>query len=91
MTDGSSLKSVTFSHPFWLEGVEGTFPPGTYEVEEMREAVGGLEFVGYRRTRTTIALPGSNVAYVSRQIVEVDPAELEAALTRDAEAQHVEA
>jgi hypothetical protein len=35
---------------------------------------------------TTIALPASNTAHVSRQIVEVEPANLEAALASDAEA-----
>jgi len=86
MTEASSFKSVSFAHPFSLDGIEGTFPPGTYAIEETREAVSGLSFIGYRRTKTTIELPSSNTAYVSRQLVEVEPAELEAALARDAEA-----
>ena len=88
MTDTSSQKSVTFAHPFSLDGVEGMYPPGTYAISETREQVEGLSFIGYRRTKTTIELPGSNPAYVSRQLVEVEPAELEAALARDARADH---
>jgi hypothetical protein len=88
MTETSNQRSVTFAHPFSLEGVEGMYPPGTYAIAETREQVEGLSFIGYRRTKTTIELPGSNPAYVSRQLVEVEPDELEAALARDARVDH---
>jgi len=88
MTEMSNQRSVTFAHPFSLDGVEGMYPPGTYAISETREQVEGLSFIGYRRTKTTIELPGSNPAYVSRQLVEVEPDELEAALARDAKADH---
>jgi hypothetical protein len=88
MTETSNQRSVTFAHPFSLDGVEGMYPPGTYAISETREQVEGLSFIGYRRTKTTIELPGSNPAYVSRQLVEVEPDELEAALARDAKADH---
>jgi hypothetical protein len=84
MTDCAAQRSVTFAHPFSLEGVDGTFSPGTYVIEESREAVEGLSFIGYRRTKTTIELPEPNASYSSRQIVEVEPAVLEAALALDA-------
>jgi len=84
MTETSSQRSVTFAHPFSLDGIEGMYPPGTYAISETREQVDGLSFIGYRRTKTTIELPGSNPAYVSRQVVEVEPEELAAALARDA-------
>ena len=48
--------TVSFAHPFSLSGIEGTFPAGTYAVEETREPVEGLSFIGYRRTKTTIEL-----------------------------------
>ena len=79
--------------PVFIErngGMEGTFPAGTYAVEETREPVEGLSFIGYRRTKTTIELPSSNAAYVARQLVEVEPADLEAALATDAETSHVQ-
>jgi hypothetical protein len=84
VTEGSSQKSVTFAHSFSLGGVDGVFAPGTYQVEETREPVEGLSFIGYRRTKTTIELPEPNVAYHARQIIEVEPIDLEAALARDA-------
>jgi hypothetical protein len=75
---------VTFAHSFSLNGVDGVFAPGTYVVEETREPLQGLAFIGYRRTKTTIELPAASAAYHARQIVEVEPSELEAALARDA-------
>lgn len=56
-----------------------------HAIEESREPVGGLSFIGYRRTKTMIELPGANAAYSSRQILEVEPADLAAALARDVE------
>jgi hypothetical protein len=85
MIESSGQIMVSFANPFSLNGIEGTFPAGTYTVEETREPVEGLSFIGYRRTKTTIELPSSNAAYVSRQLIEVEPADLEAALARDAE------
>jgi hypothetical protein len=85
MTDTTISKTINFAHPFSLEGVDGTYPPGSYEVTESREPVDGLSFVGYRRTKTTIELPGPLAACASRQVVEIEPADLEAALKRDAE------
>jgi hypothetical protein len=85
VTDSTTYKTITFAHPFSLEGVDGTYPPGSYEVTETREPVDGLSFLGYRRTKTTIELPGLLAAYASRQVVEIEPADLEAALKRDSE------
>jgi hypothetical protein len=85
MPETSSRRSVTFAHPFSLNGIDGTFPAGSYVIEESREQVDGLSFIGYRRTKTTIELPGTNTANLSRQLVEVEPADLAAALAADAE------
>jgi hypothetical protein len=85
MTEKSSQRTVTFAHPFSLNGVDGAFPAGTYEIEETLEQVEGLSFIGYRRTKTTIELPAANAAHFSRQLIEIEPADLAAALARDAE------
>jgi hypothetical protein len=61
-------------------------PPGTYDVETIEEQLDGLSFVAYRRVSTTIALHGSTAATVSRQLTDIDPADLKAALDREAEA-----
>jgi len=87
MTERMEHKTVIFAHPFALKGVEGTFPPGSYDVEVTEEQLDGLSFIAYRRLTTTIALPSlSSTAHISRQLVEIEPADLEAALAKDAEA-----
>jgi hypothetical protein len=84
MTERTTRSSVSFAYPFHLSGVEGTYPPGTYAIEVSEEPIEGISFAAYRRTQTTIELP-SNTAYVSRQVVEIEPADLAAALARDLE------
>jgi len=86
MTAAPHQTSVTFSRPFWLEGVEGTYPPGTYAIQQSQENVLGLSFIGYRQTKTTIELPPRGRVQLAAEVVEVDPADLEAALVRDVEA-----
>jgi hypothetical protein len=78
--------TVRFARPFSLDGHDGTFPPGDYTVEITEELLDSMTVVAYRRTRTTIALPASHMASASRQLVEIDPVDLEAALAKDAEA-----
>ncbi|KAB2943492.1 MAG: hypothetical protein K8F92_13945 [Hyphomicrobium sp.] len=85
MTERLTNATVTFAHPFSLRGVQGTFPPGVYSVVVTEEQLDGLSFVAYRRVRTTIELPSTNSASLSRQLVEVVPADLEAALASDGE------
>jgi len=41
-------------------------------------------YLAYRRVSTTIELPSGFSAMMSRQLVEIDPLDLEAAETRDA-------
>ncbi len=86
MTERVRHKTVIFAHPFALKGVEGTFSPGAYAVEVTEEQLEGPSCIAYRRVLTTIALPASNCAHVSRQLVEVEPEDLETALASDAEA-----
>ena len=83
MMETTKHRSVTFAHPFSLVGVEGTYPPGTYEISDTSEQIEGLSFVAHRRTMTTIELPGTNGALISRQVVEVHPDDLATALARD--------
>jgi len=84
MTERTTRSSVSFAYPFYLSGVERIYSPSTYAIELSEEAIEGMLFVAYRRKQTTIELP-SNTAHVSRQVVEIEPADLEAALARDLE------
>jgi hypothetical protein len=76
---------VTFLHPFSLIGVDGAQPAGTYTIETVEEPLDNLSFIAYRRVSTTIVLPSSNTPTLTRQVVIIDPRDLEAAVKRDAE------
>jgi hypothetical protein len=75
--------SVTFSQPFSLPDIDGIQPAGTYRVQTVDVSLDNLSFLAYRRISTTIELPGVGTASSRRQVINIDPRELEAALTRD--------
>jgi hypothetical protein len=86
-TTRTSRKLVSFGQPFTLSTIEGRQPAGSYTIETDEELVGGVSFPAYRRTATWIRLP-SPASYAGGptgldRLVNVDPAELEAALADD--------
>jgi hypothetical protein len=84
MTERIVHSTVRFVHPFTLPAVEGTQPPGIYAVETTEMPIDGLSFVAYRRVSTTIILTSTQFGPGSRQVVTVDPVDLEAAQKTDA-------
>jgi hypothetical protein len=84
MTERTTRKTITFLHPFELSGVEGEQPAGTYAVETTEEPISDLSFIAYRRVSTTITLASPRLGPASRQIVAIDPNDLQAAQLRDA-------
>ncbi|HYD68841.1 hypothetical protein [Azospirillum sp.] len=77
----TNSKTVTFSHPFVLEGIDGVQPAGVYTVETDEELVEGLSFPVYRRVATVILLPMPGGGF---QAATIDPQELERAEQADA-------
>ncbi len=84
MRDRTTRKSVTFSSPFELAGVDEKFDAGTYVVETREEMIEGLSFVAYRRVETTIEAPFKGFGQAARQVTTIDPKDLEAAMNLDA-------
>jgi hypothetical protein len=78
----SHSKSVVFSHPFELKGVDRTLPAGSYEVVTDEELIEELSFPVYRRVSTIIFVPGQTYN-ASVEMVSIDPHDLQAALDRD--------
>jgi hypothetical protein len=76
-------KTVTFTRPFVLTGVEGVQPAGSYAVETEEEQLPVLLSSAFKRTTTWIFLPADSVATGTTQCVAIDPAELDAALRYD--------
>lgn len=84
MTTRTVERTVTFSRPFALNGLDEVLPAGDYSVETEEELIGGISHAGYRRTSTVLRLPAkSGPSYLTRAL-NVDPDELDAALARDA-------
>lgn len=79
-------KTVTFARPFVLKGPDGPQPAGTYTVETEEEELPTLLHDGFRRTGTWLTLPAQAATAGSSELVGIDPADLEAALARDARA-----
>ena len=75
---------VTFGRPFVLKGFADAIPAGSYVVETDEEALPTVLQDAYRRTTTWLTLPSQEGAGATELIV-VDPAELAAALARDAD------
>ena len=84
MAGRTTRMSVTFSRPFSLVDVDGIQPAGTYRVQTVEVTLDNLSFLAYRRVSTTIELPRVGGAGSGRrQVVTIDPLELDAALKRD--------
>jgi hypothetical protein len=84
MTVRTSQRTVKFTRPFSLSGLDEAHPAGTYTVQTHEETLPGLSFLAWRRTATLIFLPSRPGGAFVEQLVEIDPLELEAAQERDA-------
>lgn len=85
MAQRATQKSVTFLHPFSLTAIDEPISPGTYVIETLEEAIEGVSFIGYRRLSTTLTIASKSYGAAARQVIEIDPAELELALVIDKE------
>jgi hypothetical protein len=84
MTVRTSRKTVTFTRPFALSGIDEVQAAGTYTVETDEQLLPGLSFPAYRRIATLIFLPSRPGGAFVEQVVNIDPLDLEAAQERDA-------
>jgi hypothetical protein len=84
MIERTTTKTVTFLHPFVLSGIDELQPAGSYIVETDEELIQTLSFPAYRSTGTWIRLPSQGRSATFAQAVKLTPAELGAALARDA-------
>jgi hypothetical protein len=82
VTTRSHSKSVVFSHPFELKGVDRVLPAGDYRVVTDEELIEEVSFPVYRRVATMIFVPADTHASAV-EMVAIDPQELAAAQERD--------
>jgi hypothetical protein len=85
MATRTSEKTVTFSRPFLLKGVDRILAAGDYRVVTDEELVEQLSFPVYRRVATMIFVPADSRNTSSVEMVSIDPRDLQAAQDRDAE------
>ena len=76
-------KMIEFRHPFKLGGIDEELPAGFYHVETEEEQIEGLTLTAYRRIGTTIVVPADGSASPKRQVITIDPQDLDAAHLRD--------
>jgi len=82
MTVRTPSRTVTFTHPFNLSGVDEVQPAGTYTVETDEELLQTLSVPAYRRISTLMRLPARPRGPMLTQIVEINAVELAAVLAR---------
>ena len=84
MTSRTTTKTITFSRPFSLPGLDETQSAGTYTVQTDEEPIEGLSFLVYRRIATVLFLPLRPGGTGSFQAISVTPEALDAAQARGA-------
>lgn len=75
-------EALVFRHPFRLHGWTERQPAGTYAMETEEALIEGLSFPAYHRIATTLTRD-STAGGACRQVLPVDPRELEALLAAD--------
>lgn len=76
--------TIRFSHPFRLSQFDRAQPAGNYRLVTEEEPLEGLSFAAFQRVRTLLFLPATSLPGHAREVVEVSPAELAAAVVADA-------
>jgi hypothetical protein len=85
MITRSISKTVVFSKPFLLKGIDRVLPAGDYRVVTDEELIEEISFPVYRRVSTMIFVPAPTHGPASVEMVTIDPVDLHAALDKDAE------
>lgn len=83
MTERITETEVTFQHPFHLQALTQTLPPGTYRFVIREELVEGLSFLAYEKTYSGLEIPAVDTPTGKRQHLKVNLGEVEAAQERD--------
>lgn len=80
----STESTVYFGRPFRLSQFDGAQPAGSYRLITEEERLEGPSFDVFQRVRTLLYLPAIALPGRAREVVDVDPIELAAALVVDA-------
>lgn len=83
MSTRSIEHTIVFRRSFSLSAVDGPLPSGRYRVITEEEPLEGLSFAAWRRVCTLLLLPANSLPGKAREVVPIDPNELEASLAAD--------
>jgi hypothetical protein len=83
MTTRITTRTVVFSRPFVLNEADGEQCPGIYTVQTEEEPLDVISCSAYRRVSTVMNRYDLQPSNGFIRFVEIDPAELDAALARD--------
>jgi hypothetical protein len=86
MTTRSRRKTITFQHPFQIEGIDRLLPPGGYEVITDEEMIEGLSFASFRRVATMIMVPAAPPQSSTMEMISISSIALSDAQRVDASA-----
>jgi hypothetical protein len=84
VTTRSRRETLTFKHPFRLQGIDRTLPAGAYDVVTDEEAIEGLSFAVFRRVATMITIPCAPPHHSSIEMISIDSIDLANAQRIDA-------
>ena len=84
MPTRSIESTIHFSRPFRLTQFDRPQPAGSYRLITEEEQLEGLSFAAFQRVRTLLFLPANATPGRAREVVNVDPVELAAAVVADA-------
>jgi hypothetical protein len=84
MTMRSRRETVTFQHPFRIEGIDHLLPPGGYEVITDEEMIEGLSFASFRRVATMIMVPAAAARGSAMEMISISSIALSDAQRIDA-------
>ncbi len=83
MTTRTTQTVVRFSSPFLLPGFDEPQPAGDYRIDRDEEQIEVFSRIAWRRTGAFIHLPAITVRSSTRQLVSINPADLDAAPDKD--------
>jgi hypothetical protein len=83
MTTRTTQSVARFSSPFLLPGFDQSQPAGDYRVDQDEELIEGVSRLAWRRVSAFIHLPAISAKGSTRQMVAINPADLDAVLEKD--------
>ena len=84
MTIRSRRETITFQHPFRINGIDRSLPAGDYEVIIDEEMIEGLSFAAYRRVATMIVVPAAPPRSSTMEMISIASVDLSDAQRIDA-------